>query len=287
MIVNSFLKQGIEIFEQIVFVLAMNLVSVLAWVAVKKTWKDIFFAAPVVGVLFLNLFWGPSLREKELAAYYFGIKLNALSDWASFDRISSHRGHIDHFRGPYQDIDLVAEAPREEIYFYGNHTLYLNRRPQFDLYSAPTYHESMALGALNLAQRPVASVLILGGGDGLLLNTLLAQKGIEEVVLVELDQRMLEIAQKHPVLKKLNGGVFERKDPRVTLIVGDALSYVRKTPKKYDGIFMDFPYPYSDDLKNSTVWNFIKWPPKDSVPMDFLFSTTPFSMEGIPPSSIA
>jgi predicted membrane-bound spermidine synthase len=47
----------------------------------------------------------------------------------------------------------------------------------------------------------------------------------DQVTLVELDRDMIELANEHPVFKRLNEGAFH--DPRVAIIIADAFSYVR------------------------------------------------------------
>ncbi len=254
--INYFIAEGIEAYLQNFFVLMMNMVTILTLVFMRRSLKGLFFAIPILGLMVLNLELGPEVKKRELAAYYFGIKLNSLKQWKDFQKIFKQYGNIQRFYSPYQKIDLVSEDPNEKTFFHGNQTLYLNRRPQFDLYTYKTYHESMLIGALNLSKKRLEDILILGGGDAILLNQALKQKSINKITLVELDPVILEMARTHPILARLNDHVLEKKDQRLTLIVDDAISYLRKSHQQYDAIFIDFPYPYSDELKKLYSFEF-------------------------------
>ena len=84
-------------------------------------------------------------------------------------------------------------------------------------------------------------VLVLGGGDGLALREVLRYPDVDEVTLVELDPAVLRLAREDRRLTGLN----ERSlaDPRVTVVQGDAFSWVRTAPDRFDVVIADFPDP--------------------------------------------
>ncbi len=67
-------------------------------------------------------------------------------------------------------------------------------------------------------------MLILGGGDGLAAREVLRQEGVREIVQVELDPAVLELA--NTKLRDLNGGALE--DDRVDVVTADAFRWLRE-----------------------------------------------------------
>ena len=59
-------------------------------------------------------------------------------------------------------------------------------------------------------------VLILGGGDGCALREVLKYRQVKEVLLVDLDPAMTELAKNHPILKRINHDAF--RDRRLVTI---------------------------------------------------------------------
>ncbi len=78
-------------------------------------------------------------------------------------------------------------------------------------------------------------ILILGGGDGYVAETILKKNRNAQITIVDLDQQVIDCAKKH-----LNQRVFEKKN--VNLVVGDALNYMDTLIDKkeqFDGIISD------------------------------------------------
>ncbi|OQW51585.1 MAG: hypothetical protein A4S09_10175 [Proteobacteria bacterium SG_bin7] len=153
---------------------------------------------------------------------------------------------IERYQSKYQAIDIVPEGFTSSIGAKTNWGLYLNQQTQFTEKTIVLYHESMVHGALNLYKKIPRKVLVLGGGDGLLVTELLKYESVEEIILVELDPMMLDLATKHPFLSSLNK--YSLTNPRVHVIVDDAFRFLRKNKNKFEAIFVDFPYPNSYDL---------------------------------------
>ena len=173
---------------------------------------------------------------------------------------------VERYYSKYQTIDFV-ELPKAELFDkihneystklkrypdsprdYG---LFLNNNPQVFSNVEEIYHEYFAhIGILRNRAVP-KNVLVLGGGDGLLIRELLKYKDIESITLVDYDHKILELAKTHPVLSALNR--HSLLDSRVETLVEDAFQFVRRTNSKYDAIFLDFPHP--DDFNVSRVYS--------------------------------
>ena len=137
----------------------------------------------------------------------------------------------------YQRIVLTHRSGNDDV------RLHLEGHLQFSSKDEHRYHESLVLPALESIQAPTR-VLVLGGGDGLAIRTLLdSEKGksIELVDLVDLDDRVVDLFKNNQSLAKLNGAVL--KDPRVNTIHQDAFSFLRDCRSRYDLIISDLPDP--------------------------------------------
>ncbi len=90
-------------------------------------------------------------------------------------------------------------------------------------------------------------MLVLGGGDGLVARELLRQHGIAQIVQVELDPAVIEIARS--TLRGANGGALD--NPRVRVVIDDAMSWLRGaggppdqgSPGGFDTVIVDLPDP--------------------------------------------
>jgi spermidine synthase len=138
-------------------------------------------------------------------------------------------------RTPYQQI-VVTESPT--LTGNGDMRLYLNGDLQFSSVDEYRYHEALVHPALSGQH---ASVLILGGGDGLALREVLEYDDVEEVTLVDLDPAMTELARGFAPLRAMNDDALT--DPRVTAINADAFNWLRDATQRFDAIVIDFPDP--------------------------------------------
>ena len=87
----------------------------------------------------------------------------------------------------------------------------------------------------------VERVMIVGGGDLSIADEALKHKHVKEVVLVDIDGRVIELCKKH--FGGVNAKAF--KDKRMTVEVADAFEYLgRKSSKnRFDLIIADRPDP--------------------------------------------
>lgn len=100
------------------------------------------------------------------------------------------------------------------------------------------YHENLIHPALTAHVAP-KRILIIGGGDGGSSEEALKHPSVEQVTLVELDARVVEVAKEH--LQEVHHGVFD--NPKLRLVIDDGLKFIAKTTEKYDLIVLDLPDP--------------------------------------------
>ncbi|MEA4932958.1 MAG: polyamine aminopropyltransferase [Lawsonibacter sp.] len=100
------------------------------------------------------------------------------------------------------------------------------------------YHEMITHPALAVHPN-VKRVLVIGAGDGGVVRELAKYSQIEEIEVVEIDRRVVEVCQKY--LPQTACG-FE--DPRVRLHFEDGLKFVRRKENTYDLIIVDSTDPF-------------------------------------------
>jgi spermidine synthase len=115
--------------------------------------------------------------------------------------------------------------------------LYLDGGLQFSTRDEYRYTESLVYPALGAGAH---SVLVLGGGDGLAARELLRSPGVDNIVQVELDPVVIELAR--TTMRSANGGSLD--NPRVHIVSGDAMTWLRaaKAPS-FDAVIVDLPDP--------------------------------------------
>ena len=99
------------------------------------------------------------------------------------------------------------------------------------------YHEMFAHVPL-LAHGNVKRVLIIGGGDGGLLEEVL-KHDVEHVTEVELDGGVVEVSKQY--LSSICQGAYD--DPRVNLVIGDGAKFVAETDQTFDVVLVDSTDP--------------------------------------------
>ena len=134
---------------------------------------------------------------------------------------------------PYQRIVLTRGR--------GSFQLFLNGNLQFSSADEYRYHEALVHPAF--AVKPGASrVLVCGGGDGLAVREILKHPDVREVLLVDLDPAMTELATRMPLMRELNHASL--LDPRVKVINADAMVWITEYKgAPFDVAIVDFPDP--------------------------------------------
>lgn len=100
------------------------------------------------------------------------------------------------------------------------------------------YHE-MIVHVPMLAVGKPKRVLIVGGGDGGALHQVLRYPSVEEVVVCELDQRVVDLAREYFIASF--GDPWA--DPRTKLLIRDAFGFLEENPGQFDVIISDTTDP--------------------------------------------
>lgn len=96
------------------------------------------------------------------------------------------------------------------------------------------YHEMLVHPALTTAPC-IERVLVIGGGDGGTVREVLRHDEVAEVVMVEIDERVVQVCQEF-----LPGIGTAFSDPRLSLRIGDGVAYLAQAPDAcFDAIILD------------------------------------------------
>ena len=146
-------------------------------------------------------------------------------------------------QSPYQKIEIFEHETFGRV-------LTLDDLVQASQADEFMYHE-MAVHVPLLGRKwDDVSVLIVGGGDGGILRETLKHDFVSRVVMVEIDQRVVELSKEY---LNING---DYDDPRAELIIGDAADYMRQArarSDKFDLIILDLSEPVGP---SSTVFTY-------------------------------
>ncbi len=134
-------------------------------------------------------------------------------------------------RSPYQLVEVY------QTYAYGkmlacDGMVMTTERDEY------VYHEMIAHVPMLMSPNP-ERVLIIGGGDGGTAREVLRHQQVKEVVLVEIDEKVIEAARLHfPQLASSFG------HPKLHLVIGDGIEYVRNAPaESFDVVIVDSTDP--------------------------------------------
>jgi spermidine synthase len=123
--------------------------------------------------------------------------------------------------------------------------LYLDGNLQFSTADEYRYHEPLVHYPLSAIPRR-ESILVLGGGDGIVVRELLRYPEVKKITLVDLDPTVIELASSFPLLQMVNQ--HSLKDSRVRIVYADAFSFVQEDTATYDAIIADLPDPNNPSL---------------------------------------
>ncbi|MEZ5932942.1 MAG: polyamine aminopropyltransferase [Alphaproteobacteria bacterium] len=117
-------------------------------------------------------------------------------------------------------------------------TLYLDGVLQTSERDEFIYHEMLTHVPI-LGHGEVKDLLIIGGGDGGMLEEALKHRSIERATMVEIDPSVVEMCRRH--LPSISKGAFD--DPRTDLVFADGVDFVKTTDRRFDVAIIDSTDP--------------------------------------------
>jgi spermidine synthase len=123
--------------------------------------------------------------------------------------------------------------------------LFLEGNLQFSSRDEYRYHELLVHPAMSVA-RNHETVVVLGGGDGLVARELLQYPSVKQIIVVDLDPAITDLAQDFPPLVQINQDAMA--DPRVTIVNQDAYKFIEESGDQYPVVIIDLPDPNNESL---------------------------------------
>lgn len=131
---------------------------------------------------------------------------------------------------PYQEIKVLETEPFGLM-------LTLDDVIQTTVFDEFVYHEMIALVPLNAHPDP-KRVLVIGGGDGGTVRECVRHPSVEEVTLVEIDARVVEVSRQY--FPQLSSGL---DNPKVKICYEDGIKFLEGRESAYDVIIVDSTDP--------------------------------------------
>jgi spermidine synthase len=149
------------------------------------------------------------------------------------DRLIYHKikKHILSTQTQFQEVELI------ETDGFGRVVL-LDKKIQSAEKDEFIYHEALVHPAMLLHPRP-EKILVFGGGEGATLREVLKHPTVKHIIMIDIDGEFVDLCKKY--LQGWHMNSFN--DPKVQLIIEDAIEYIKKTKNKYDVIIADISDP--------------------------------------------
>lgn len=133
-------------------------------------------------------------------------------------------------QSPYQTVEVFESSHHGRV-LLNDGAFMLSERDE------RIYHEMMAHVPLSVHTHP-RRVLIIGGGDGGTAREVLKHARVEKCTLVEIDRLVVEACRRYI---PQTATVFD--DPRMNLVIGDGVAFVRDSREVFDVILIDSTDP--------------------------------------------
>jgi len=134
-------------------------------------------------------------------------------------------------RTPFQTMEIFENDTFGTL-------LFLDGKIQISDGDENRYHQYLVSAPL-LAHPNPKSMLIIGGGDCFAIEEAVKFKGLERILMVEIDKGVVDFCRKHyPALKK------PLADKRVEIIYQDARKWLEDHPEKFDVLIIDLTEPH-------------------------------------------
>ncbi|MBC7539963.1 MAG: hypothetical protein H7281_14165 [Bacteriovorax sp.] len=272
-----FLLPKLDVIKTSVVVALLNLlVGIYCLVKFAKSKRRVYagFIAAVFVMISLIGINEQSITQRYLKFFYYLPKILSQNNTDLDDlirRVDSFKP-IERSKSLYQYVDIFTYPTTEDNKVVDSTILTLDTNFQFNTSTEFYYHQAFAHVSIIMNKKVPKKILLLGGGDGLLLRELLKYKEIESIKHIELDQKMIDLAKTR--FAELNKHSLD--DPRVHSEINDGFYYVRNTSDRYDAIFIDFPYPNSYDLARLYSLEFYTYVRRALNPDGFVVLDAPF-----------
>ncbi len=133
-------------------------------------------------------------------------------------------------KSEFQTVDIVETQGHGKM-LLNDGLIMVTERDEF------AYHDMIAHVPLFVHPNP-KNVLIIGGGDGGTAREVIRHSSVEKCVMVEIDSMVVDACKEH-----IPQTAAALNNPKVELIIGDGVKYVKETDIKFDVILVDSTDP--------------------------------------------
>ena len=133
-------------------------------------------------------------------------------------------------KSDFQAVDVVETRGHGKM-LLNDGLVMVTERDEF------VYHDMICHVPLFVHPNP-KNVLVIGGGDGGTAREVLRHPGVEKCTMVEIDEMVVNACREHiPQTSR------DLDHPKMNLIIGDGVKFVKETKEKFDVILVDSTDP--------------------------------------------
>lgn len=137
---------------------------------------------------------------------------------------------IHHEKSKYQDV-LIFESSDYGMVLVLDNVIQCTERDEFS-------YQEMITNLGMFAHPNPKKVLVIGGGDGGVLREVVKHEGVEEAILVDIDEAVIRLSKKY-----LPGMSVGFQHPKVKVLVEDGFKFLADRKNEFDVIITDSSDP--------------------------------------------
>ena len=155
--------------------------------------------------------------------------------------------HLFHDKSPYQEVDVFSSRAFGNVLTLDGLMMVTERDEFF-------YHE-MIVHIPMLTHPNPQNILVIGGGDGGTVRELLKHESVKHIDMVEIDGMVIDVSKKY--FPTVACGL---DDPKVSVLVQDAIDFIKDKENIYDVVLIDSTDPIGPGvgLFNENFYNNVK-----------------------------
>jgi spermidine synthase len=253
------LKPSLPFLEIALIVSSLNII-LAAFIAIKSHNSKIMWKAFVpIPLTCLLLFNAADIRQIFLKMRYYYKEIKSIDPQSEITKNIKKvlkKENVKSIITPYQKIDITnsyyQSIGRKILRFY------IDGKYQIDSTIEQYYHEAMAHVPMILTKKIPKKILIIGGGDGMLIEEILKYEDqIDSITHIDLDKSFVEYIKYDDAFYYHHYGSLNHQ--KVKSHFTDAFPFLRKNKILFDAIYMDVTDPFSYNTQRLFSHEFFKY----------------------------
>lgn len=135
-----------------------------------------------------------------------------------------------HEKTPFQSVDIIETEGLGKMMLMDGLVMTSEKDEYF-------YHE-MITHIPMLSHKNPTNILVIGGGDGGTVREVVKHDCVEKVIMCEIDGLAVDVCKKH-----LPSIACELDNPKVNVVIGDGVEFIKDKKNMYDVILIDSTDP--------------------------------------------